>query len=199
MPRERQYNVFVENTWENYDIGSAYSADRKTLEKAVRRAAKAANSRLRRLEAARETRYAYRSAMTNLDGRKRFYEYTKNKTMAQLRREYGMLRDFISRPTSTLQGIYNTRTRRYMTAVERGFQGTEEDFYRLVSAYFTEEVESLFSSDIIYDTIVTGRRDIIDEILVRSQGERDRFSQGRALIQYLKASREKYGGVRRTH
>lgn len=188
------YNSFVVNAWEQYDIGSAYDkgVTREQLERAVSRAAKAANSRLRRLERRGYTKYAYKSAMQNLDGRKRFFEYTSNKTIQQLRAEYGRLRDFISRPTSTIQGIQNIRVRWYQTAVERGFTGTQDEFERLVRTYFTEVVESLFSSDVIYESITTGRTDVIDEIMKRYKNmERDSTTRGRVLLEYLRRTKER--------
>lgn len=190
MPQE--YNSFVVNTWEQYDIGSAYdkSVTREQLERAVSSAAKAANSRLRRLERRGYTQYAYKSAMQNLDGRKRFFEYTSNKSIQQLRAEYGRLRDFISRPTSTIQGIQNIEGRMYLTAVEKGFTGTLEEFERMIQTYFTEEVESFFSSDVIYESITTGRTGIIDETVSRYQKlERDSSTRGRVLLEYLRKTR----------
>lgn len=187
---ERSYNQFVVNTWESYDIGSAYTATKQELEKAVRRAAKAANSRLRRLEKTGNTQYAYKSAMRNLDNRKRFYENTKNKTMAQLRYEYGVLRDFISRPTSTVQGIRNIQGQRYQTAVERGFKGSQEDFEFKLEKYFTEDTERYFSSDIIYDSITTGKTDLIDKIIEEQKQEPyDNYTRGKSLVEYLRESR----------
>ena len=136
-------------TWANYDVGSPMTAATEDLRSAVRRAAKAANQRLVRLERAGFTGQAYKMAMKDLHGRRRYYENAAKLTTAQLRHEYAILRDFISAKTSTVQGANATNRKRYQTALDRGFDGTEEEFYDLIDLYFGKEAEELYSSDII--------------------------------------------------
>ena len=192
-----QYNQFVVNTWESYDVGSAYSVSREILERAVSRAAKAANSRLRRLERKGETRNAYARAMRNLDGRSRFYEYTKNKTLGELRTEYGYLRDFLSSKSSTIQGLRSINYNRYRTAVENGFTGTIDEFNTTISQVFSKYAESLFSSDVLYKAVSSGYSDVIMQVVERYRQSIDlrkqesaRGLRGRALRDYLKMRRK---------
>lgn len=192
-----QYNQFVVNTWESYDVGSAYSVSREILERAVSRAAKAANSRLRRLERKGETRNAYARAMRNLDGRSRFYEYTKNKTLGELRTEYGYLRDFLSSKSSTIQGLQSINYNRYRTAVENGFTGTIDEFNTTISQVFSKYAESLFSSDVLYKAVTSGYSDVIMQVVERYRQSIDlrkqesaRGLRGRALRDYLKMRRK---------
>ncbi len=192
-----QYNQFVVNTWESYDVGSAYSVSREILERAVSRAAKAANSRLRRLERKGETRNAYARAMRNLDGRSRFYEYTKNKTLGELRTEYGYLRDFLSSKSSTIQGLRSINYNRYRTAVENGFTGTIDEFNTTISQVFSKYAESLFSSDVLYKAVTSGYSDVIMQVVERYRQSIDlrkqesaRGLRGRALRDYLKMRRK---------
>lgn len=192
-----QYNQFVINTWESYDVGSAYSVSRETLERAVSRAAKAANSRLRRLERKGETRNAYSRAMNNLDGRRRFYEYTKNKTLGELRTEYGYLRDFLSSKSSTIQGLQAINYGRYRTAVDNGFTGTIDEFNTTISQVFSEYAESLFSSDVLYKAVTSGQSNVIMQVVERYRRSIDirnresaRGLRGRALRDYLKMRRK---------
>lgn len=192
-----QYNQFVVNAWESYDVGSAYSVSRETLERAVSRAAKAANSRLRRLERKGETRNAYSRAMNNLDGRRRFYEYTKNKTLGELRTEYGYLRDFLSSRSSTIQGLQSIKYNRYRTAVENGFTGTIDEFNTTISQVFSKYAESLFSSDVLYKAVTSGYSDVIMKVVERYRQSADLRNQesarglrGRALRDYLKMRRK---------
>lgn len=192
-----QYNQFVINTWESYDVGSAYSVSRETLERAVSRAAKAANSRLRRLERKGETRNAYSRAMNNLDGRRRFYEYTKNKTLGELRTEYGYLRDFLSSKSSTIQGLQAINYGRYRTAVDNGFTGTIDEFNTTISQVFSEYAESLFSSDVLYKAATSGQSNVIMQVVERYRRSIDlrnresaRGLRGRALRDYLKMRRK---------
>lgn len=192
-----RYNQFVVNPWESYDVGSAYSVSRETLERAVSRAAKAANSRLRRMERKGETRNAYARAMRNLDGRGRFYEYTKNKTLGELRTEYGYLRDFLSSKSSTIQGLQSIKYGRYRTAVGNGFTGTFDEFNTTISQVFSKYAESLFSSDVLYKAVTSGYSDVIMQVVERYRQSIDlrkqesaRGLRGRALRDYLKMRRK---------
>ena len=193
----QSYNQFVVNPWESYDVGSAYSVSRETLERTVARAAKAANSRLRRLERKGESGNAYGRAMRNLDGRKRFYEYTRNKTLGELRTEYGYLRDFLSSKSSTIQGLQSINYSRYRTAVDNGFTGTKDEFDTIISQVFSEYSEQLFSSDVLYKSVTSGYSDVILKVVERYKSmidlqnkERNMKLRGKALRDYLRKRRK---------
>lgn len=171
-------------TWQNYDIGDLRQVSTPDLIKAVERAGKAANRRLRALEKAGFTGGMHAQAMADLGlPRTRFKESAKTMSRAQLLREYTIIRNFMSAKTSTPSGVRAANRRRYNTAVSRGFDGTEEEFYQLINDYFSENVEKLFSSEVIYD-IITGinaknKRSVIDEIVSRSG-----MTKGMALLDY---------------
>lgn len=185
----------VEKTWADYDMGDVNALSKAQLEKAVRRAAKAANQRLVRLErAGKNTSGAYKMAMSHLEGRRRFYERTDKRSLAELRAEYASLRSFISAKTSTIQGIKEAGDKRYQTAVERGYQGTFEEWERDVRKYFAEHVEALFSSDVIYSSITGNNVDVIDDVLATSRAYRKHdkdYTQGRALLDYMRRDEQR--------
>ena len=184
-------NLWV-STWANYDVGSPMTAATDDLRSAVRRAAKAANQRLLRLERAGFTGQAYKMAMKDLHGRRRYYENTAKLTTAQLRHEYAILRDFISAKTSTVQGVNSINYKRYIKAVEKGYDGTEEEFYDLVDKYFADEVEELFSSEIIYAAVTEGNTDMIDRVIARYRAG-EKITKGEALLEYMRAAKSRKG------
>lgn len=172
-------------SWSQYDIGDPRNVSRGTLEEAVRRAAKTANSRLLRLERKGRTKGAYAMAMQNLGDRKRFKENPKSLTIQQLRREYVSLRDFISAKTSTIQGQNAADELRYAKAVRAGYQGTMDEFIRDIEKVFTESFESLFSSNVIYQAITGGTVDVLSKVVERNK--KTTTDRGRILLQYLKS------------
>lgn len=171
-------------TWADYDIGDPSQADQQELSIAVRRAAKAANQRLLRLERAGHTKGIYENAMYDLVNRRRFKECTGKLSLNALRHEYKILRSFLSAKTSTVQGRQDTIDKRYKTAQDHGFSGSLEDFEFAVTKYFAGNTESLFSSDIIYQAITGGRTDILDAAV--DQFGADESKRGSALLYYLK-------------
>lgn len=179
-------------SWKNYDIGSPSTAGVEELRSAVRRAAKTANQRLLRLERAGFTKTAYKMAMRDLNGRRRYYERTGKLSQAELRHEYALLRDFISAKTSTVQGQNQVNYKRYLKAVGKGFEGTEDEFYELIDKYFAEEVEALYDSNVIYESIIKGYTDIIDRVVAEQQTGIKK-NRGRALITYLREKRRREG------
>lgn len=185
----------AEKTWADYDMGDVNALSKVQLEKAVRRASKAANQRLLRLErAGKNTSGAYKMAMSHLEGRRRFYERTDKRSLAELRKEYASLRSFITAKTSTIQGIKEAGDKRYQTAVERGYQGTFEEWERDVRKYFAEHVEALFSSDVIYSSITGNKVDVIDDVLATSRVYRKHdkdYTQGRALLDYMRRDEQR--------
>ena len=176
--------VIKENTWADYDIGDPSQANQQELAAAVRRAAKAANQRLLRLERAGATKGVYENAMYQLVNRRRFKENTKNLSTNALRHEYRILRDFISAKTSTIQGRRDTLNKRYQTAVERGFSGTPEQFEVEIQKAFANHAEALFSSDILYQSVIEGGTDIIDAAMKQYEANEDNRSS--ATLFYLR-------------
>ena len=192
---------FKEKTWADYDIGDPTRATEANLRAAVRRAAKVANQRLLRLERADMTTGIYLAALHDLGnmrmengkptgGRHRFSENPKKLTINQLRHEYRALRSFLSAKSSTVQGRKDTNYKRYRTAVKRGFKGTEEEFYMLVDRLYTENIESQFSSDIIYEAITQGNVDIIDEVIRKYEGQ----EASKTIIEYKKKAKARKAG-----
>lgn len=171
-------------SWQNYDVGDVRNVSTPDLIEAVERAGKAANRRLRALKKAGFTGGMYAQAMEDLGlPRTRFKESAKTMTRSQLLREYMIIRNFMSAKTSLPSGVRRANKRRYMTALKRGFEGTEEEFYQLVEDYFSKNVEKLFSSDVIYD-IITGidakkKRSVVDEIIAGQS-----TNKGAALLEY---------------
>lgn len=179
--------------WEEYQVPDLLTATIDELRKTVRRAAKAANQRLVRLERAGYTSGAYRLAEKYLSGqgRRRYSETVSKKTLPELRREYASLRQFISSKSSTVQGRKDTDRKRYETAVQRGFKGSYDDFYLAVEKLYTERTEALYSSDVIYTSILTGTTDVIEEVVNRSRSPTGGISQGEALKEYLRAYKKR--------
>lgn len=171
------------SSWANYDIGDVTKAKTADLIKAVERAGKVANTRLRALEKAGYTGGMYAHAMADLGlPRKRFKEHAKTMSRAALQREYTAIRSFMSAATSTPSGVRRANKRRYETAKQRGYVGTEEAFYSAVERYFTKKAEAVFSSDVIYSAITEGKTDIVTAVLNEEQTK----TPGEALLEYLK-------------
>ena len=154
---------FEEYAWKGQTLREATTED---LARIVRRAAKSANQRLRRLEqSGLEKSAAYKGAMANLGGKTRFKERTGKQDRASLLQEYDKLRDFLGAKSSTPTGIEQIQDNRYQAARERGFEGTRGEFNQLVEKFFTKAIENLLSSDVIYLAITENREDLIDDIL----------------------------------
>lgn len=171
--------------WEEYAYkdGPLSKATNQDLARIVRRAAKAANQRLRRLEKLSLTSSAaYKRAMDTLENdRKRFRERTGKLSRSELLKEYWGLQDFLGAKSSTPTGIRNIEDNRYLAAKERGFQGSRDEFKQLVDKFFQKAVEKLLSSDVIYMAITENSTDIIDEILADiDSGE---LPQKRSMVQ----------------
>lgn len=180
-------------TWADYELKNFQTATEEQLRAAVRRAAKAANQRLLRLErAGKQDRYSYKQAMQDLVNRKRFTENTQKLKIAALRREYKLLRSFLSMKGSTVSGLNATDEKRYRTAVANGFQGTFEEFYEQVNKYFGKAIDEYFDSNVIYIAINTGTLNIIDRILDKEKNkpnanEPESKKRGRRILEYLEA------------
>lgn len=178
-------------SWADYEIQNLQTATEEQLRKAVRRAAKAANQRLLRLErAGKQDRYSYKQAMQDLVNRKRFTENPQKLKIAALRREYKLLRSFLSMKGSTVSGLNATDEKRYQTAVANGFKGTFEEFYEQVNKYFGKAIDEYFDSHVIYIAINTGKLNIIDRILEKEKNKPDTKEpeskkRGRRILEFL--------------
>ena len=171
--------------WEEYAFkgGSLSKATNQNLARIVRRAAKAANQRLRRLEKLSLTSSAaYKRAMDTFDNdRKRFKERTGKLSRSELLKEYWGLQDFLGAKSSTPTGIRSIEDNRYLAAKERGFDGSPDEFNQLVEKFFQKATEKLLSSDVIYMAITENSTDIIDEIL--ADIESGELTQKRSMVQ----------------
>ena len=175
-----------EKVWADYALKNFSRATRADLQAAVRKAAKAANQRLLRLERADRKTGAYRIAQKYFKGtgRNRYKERVNKLTYNELQKEYKALRSFISAKSSTVQGAKEIDYKRYMTAVAKGYDGTLDQFELDFRKAFTKITEGLFSSDVIYKALTGGNIDILDETV--KQFEDSSELRGQALITYMK-------------
>lgn len=183
---------FYVASWVNYDVGDPKTVPRADLEAAVRKAAKAANQRLLRLERAGATTGVYMSAMQDLGlDRRRFKERPQKLSIAELRHEYASLRSFLSAQTSTLQGRRKRLGKIYDTLVERGYKGSYDNAMYDLEKAFTEHIEQYFDSKTVYDAVVKGNIDLL-EMLANKQDEiRAAPDKGRALLDYMHRAKER--------
>ena len=154
---------FRAKPWADYAQGEkpikAYSTEQ--LRDINRRAAKAANSRLRALEKAGKTKWAYNMA-ARLTGKAtpRFVESQKaidKMTRQQLEAQFYNLREFMTAKTSTVQGTRAHEQKVLQMAQEEGFQGTTEELSALFEKYMTAEWEKILGSPLIRGEILSGR------------------------------------------
>lgn len=192
--------ALLENTWQDYEYQGAYMlASAEDLRRVVRRAAKAANQRLLRRERAGRTKGVYAGTLAALGrlGRSRFVESKsrlEKMSVNELRHEYAMLRNWLSAKTSTLQGLKASDDKRYQTAKERGFTGTLEEWNDIANRFFTKEMESYYSSDILYQMITQGNADMVDRILQDAKESDQPPDKGRLLINLVTAAAKRRRG-----
>ena len=151
---------FRAKPWADYAKGEkptkAYTTDE--LHDIVKRAAKAANNRLRSLEKEGMTKSAYQRAIRQT-GKDipRYREKVSSATRQELEKEFVQLRDFMTAPTSTVGGMREYQQRMLKAAQEMGFKGDFTSMTSLFEKYMTAEWENLIGSDVIYEEIVSGR------------------------------------------
>lgn len=186
-----------EKVWADYALSNFSRATRADLQAAVRKAAKAANQRLLRLERHEKTTGAYQIAQKYFKdtGRRRYKERTEKLTYNELQKEYKALRSFISAKSSTIQGAMEISEKRYQTAIAKGYKGTFKQFELDVRKAFAKLNESLFSSDVIYEALTSGNFDILDETAKQFQDSNK--MQGQALLLYMKRKKAREGGNRK--
>lgn len=166
------------------------------LKQIVKRASKAANQRLRKLEAAGVDKWAYKSAQKALgDKRKRFWERTEKKSREELISEYVRLRDFITAKTSTMSGIREYHKEQTERARALGFTGTDEELSFMYGKYMDEQFVALIGSEIIYRLIIENRQKDLADLYQMWQDDlkkeqHDRELGGRILLEAMRRLNE---------
>lgn len=181
--------------WTAYAPGSKapqqYSEEE--LRGIVKKAAKAANTRIRALEKKGLTQKspAYQYIASEKHGlgmeRPRFKEGVTNMSRQELNKEFLKLRDFMLKKTSTVTGYRDTVEKKVQKAREMGFTGTPEELSELFDRFWTEENEKLYGSEVLRQAIYAGQAQNIQKIAQQFQGrvEKDRQS-GAMLIELAK-------------
>lgn len=186
---------FQVHRWPTYAPGnkSPRSYSEEELKGIVKKAAKAANTRLRTLEkkglADKAPAYKSISGILKME-RPRFKESTVKMSKEELTKEFLKLREFMGMKTSTMTGYKEWNENKVQAARDMGFTGTPEELAYLFNRYMTEKNESLFGSDIIYQAIVSNN---IDKLELEQIGkdyqanlEKD-ISRGERLLQLYRA------------
>lgn len=186
---------FQAHGWPTYAPGNKAprSYSEEELKGIVKKAAKAANTRLRTLEkkglADKVPAYKSISGILKME-RPRFKESTAKMSKEELTKEFLKLREFMGMKTSTMTGYKEWNENKVQAARDMGFTGTPEELAYLFNRYMTEKNESLFGSDIIYQAIVSNN---IDKLELEQIGkeyqanlEKD-ISRGERLLQLYKA------------
>lgn len=181
--------------WAAYAPGSKapqqYSEEE--LRGIVKKAAKAANTRIRALEKKGLTKKspAYQYIASEKHGlgmeRPRFKEGVTHMSRQELNKEFLKLRDFMLKKTSTVTGYRDTVEKKVQKAREMGFTGTPEELSELFDRFWTEENEKIYGSEVLRQAIYAGQAQNIQKIAQQFQGrvEKDRQS-GAMLIELAK-------------
>lgn len=189
--------TFKEKAWADYALKNFSRATRADLQAAVRKAAKAANQRLLRLERHNQTTGAYQIAQRFFKdtGRRRYKERPNTLTYNELQKEYKALRSFLSAKGSTIQGAMEIDKKCFETAKAKGYGGTFEQFRLDIMKAFTKLNESQYSSDVIYSAVISGSVDILVETAKQFRNSKE---SGRALLIYMKRKKKRESGVKKT-
>ena len=183
---------FQAHSWPTYAPGNKAprSYSEEELKGIVKKAAKAANTRLRTLEkkGLADKAPAYRSISGILKmERPRFKESTAKMSKEELTKEFLKLREFMLKKTSTVTGYRDTVEKKVQKAREMGFTGTPEELSELFDRFWTEENEKIYGSEVLRQAIYAGQAQNIQKIAQQFQGrvEKDRQS-GAMLIELAK-------------
>lgn len=188
----RPYQV---HDWPTYAPGNkpprSYSDEE--LKNIVKKAAKAANTRIRTLEkkglADKVPAYKWMKYKTG-EEKPRFKEGISKLSRKELEEEFIRLREFMIKKTSTVTGYREAVEKNVQRARDMGFTGTPEELGALFTKYMTEKNEALFGSDIIYQAIVTNRGDNLQEVAREFQARVDKDRQrGAMLLELLRKKR----------
>lgn len=154
---------FRAKPWEDYAHGEKPVKEYTTeeLRDINRRAAKAANSRLRALEKSGYTKWAYNMA-ARLTGKEKPRFAESKAAIGKLNRQqleslFYNLREYMTAQTSTVQGVRAQEAKYLKAAQDMGFEGTSDDLSALFEKYMTKELENILGSDIIRVEIMSGR------------------------------------------
>ena len=186
---------FRSHDWGTYAPGNKaprmYSEDE--LRAIVKKAAKAANTRIRTLEkkSLSDKSPAYKWLQKRTEQEKpRFKEGITKMTRAELEKQFISLREFIIKKTSTVTGYRESVEKKVERAREMGFTGTPEELGDLFDRYMTEKNEQLYGSEVIYQAITSNQIDNLQQIAQEFQGkvEKDKM-QGAIILQMLRNRR----------
>lgn len=186
---------FRSHDWGTYAPGNKaprmYSEDE--LKGIVKKAAKAANTRIRTLERKNlsDKSPAYKWLQKRTEQEKpRFKEGVTKMTRAELEKQFISLREFMIKKTSTVTGYRETVEKKVERAREMGFTGTPEELGDLFDRYMTEKNEQLYGSEVIYQAITSNQIDNLQQIAQEFQGkvEKDKM-QGAIILQMLRNRR----------
>lgn len=186
---------FRSHDWGTYAPGNKaprmYSEDE--LRAIVKKAAKAANTRIRTLEkkSLSDKSPAYKWLQKRTEQEKpRFKEGVTKMTRAELEKQFISLREFIIKKTSTVTGYRESVEKKVERAREMGFTGTPEELGDLFDRYMTEKNEQLYGSEVIYQAITSNQIDNLQQIAQEFQGkvEKDKM-QGAIILQMLRNRR----------
>lgn len=186
---------FRAHDWGTYAPGNKaprmYSEDE--LRGIVKKAAKAANTRIRTLErkslSDKSPAYKWLQKRTEQE-RPRFKEGVTKMTRAELEKQFISLREFMIKKTSTVTGYRESVEKKVERAREMGFTGTPEELGDLFDRYMTEKNEQLYGSEVIYQAITSNQIDNLQQIAQEFQGrvEKDKM-QGAIILQMLRNRR----------
>ena len=176
--------------WTAYAPGSnapqQYSEEE--LRGIVKKAAKAANTRIRALEKKGLTQKspAYQYIASEKHGlgmeRPRFKESTAKMSRAELNKEFLKLREFMRKKTSTVTGYRDTVEKKVQKAREMGFTGTPEELSELFDRFWTEENEKLYGSEVLRQAIYSRQVSNLQEIAQAFQTKVDKDRQAGAML-----------------
>lgn len=188
---------FQAHSWSTYAPGNKAprSYSEEELKGIVKKAAKAANTRIRTLEkkglADKAPAYKWMKYKTG-EEKPRFKEGISKLSREELEKEFIQLREFMIKKTSTVTGYREAVEKNVQRARDMGFTGTPEELGALFTKYMTEKNEALFGSDIIYQAIVTNRGDNLQEVAREFQARVDKDRQrGAMLLELLRKKRGK--------
>lgn len=176
--------------WTAYAPGSKapqqYSEEE--LRGIVKKAAKAANTRIRALEKKGLTQKspAYQYIASEKHGlgmeRPRFKESTVKMSRAELNKEFLKLREFMLKKTSTVTGYRDTVEKKVQKAREMGFTGTPEELSEMFDRFWTEENEKLYGSEVLRQAIYSRQVTNLQEIAQAFQTKVDKDRQAGAML-----------------
>lgn len=180
--------------------GISSGADIEEIRKELRRAGKAANQRLRRLEQTRLSgkrsgfgeAYLYAKSVKKVPV-PRFAERPGKMGKREMLKELGTILAFLNMLSSTETGRKYLDDRKYHAYVDKGFKGTFEEFKEYVEQMFQTTKERQYSSSIAY-TMLTSDLDAEQqkaEMDAWLRDHREQQTEGQALIKMLRERKKR--------